>query len=134
MMSTILRSSRRLACSWICAPIVAFAFGACAGEVPPSADHVEVGVVGEALACAADLDCIWTSEPICEGGKCVECTVDDQCWWDQVCSNNLCVVPPETRSLYQTCEASSNAQGNCGENMVCLAVGGSTPHCMSAGP
>jgi hypothetical protein len=139
-MSTTLRSSHALGWNWICAPIVAFGFGACASEVTTSADQREVAVVGEALSCSADLDCFLSSQPICEGGQCVECTVDEHCWWDQVCSKGQCIIEPETPTqpetptLYEACEASGSAQGNCGANMLCLAVGGTTPHCLSAGP
>jgi hypothetical protein len=134
IMPTALTGTYTFVRSRFCAVTVMLGIAACASQVAPTDDDRAVAVIGQALTCSVDFECLWTDTPICEGGQCVECTVSDHCWPGQVCSNNQCTMPSSARALYETCEASPAARGNCDSGLICLAVGGPIPHCLPAAP
>jgi hypothetical protein len=86
----------------------------------------------------------------CGGGTCCTpscsssvCGVSDGCngicpdnceTSNRMCEGGACVAKPVMKGEYDVCTASSNAQGDCGPNLICLNVGGSIPHCMGAPP
>ncbi|HET6339920.1 MAG TPA: MopE-related protein [Polyangiales bacterium] len=75
------------------------------------------------------------SSNVCGGSDGCNGTCPDNCETsNRMCEGGVCVAKPVMKGEYDVCTASSNAQGDCGPNLICLNVGGSIPHCMGAPP
>jgi hypothetical protein len=76
-------------------------------------------------SCETAADCAATGLPICDGGRCVQCTDDDECDEDanETCEKGRCEKPcehDEECGLFEACDAGDCVYVGCNDDKECI--------------